>query len=192
MASSTLRETILRTAVDHIAAHGADSLSFRRLASDAGVSHQAPYHHFSDRRGVFRAIALEGFAKLGEALEDARSAPAGLQAEALLEAYVEFALANTGHFRVMFRRDLCEMENDPELKGLADTAFDALVDHVQITLGEAASIEDIRARATAMWSLAHGLATLLIEGPLEDKVGPVSNRHAFIQSIARQSGLADH
>ena len=190
MASSTLRETILRTAVDHIAEHGPDSLSFRKLASDAGVSHQAPYHHFADRRGVFRAIALEGFTKLGEAMVEARSVAADQQAESLLEAYVEFALANTGHFRVMFRRDLCEMENDPELKAFADAAFDMLVDHVRGSLGDGASINDIRARATAMWSLAHGFATLLIEGPLEEKVGPVTDRRAFILSVARQSGLA--
>ena len=174
MAISPLRETILRTAVDHIAEHGPDSLSFRKLASDAGVSHQAPYHHFVDRRGVFRAIALDGFTRLGESMMHALSSPPAEQAEAMLEAYVDFALANPGHFRVMFRRDLCEMEDDPELRGFADGA----------------SIGEIRARATAMWSLAHGLATLLIEGPLEHKVGPITDRRAFIRSIARQSGLA--
>ena len=190
MASSTLRETILRTAVDHIAEHGPDSLSFRKLASDAGVSHQAPYHHFVDRRGVFRAIVLDGFTRLGESMMHALSSPPAKQAEAMLEAYVDFALANPGHFRVMFRRDLCEMEDDPELRGFADAAFDMLVDHVRGSLGDGASISEIRARATAMWSLAHGLATLLIEGPLEHKVGPITDRRAFIRSIARQSGLA--
>lgn len=189
MAPSTLRETILRQAVDHIAQYGPDSLSFRKLASDAGVSHQAPYHHFVDRHGVFRAIALEGFTRLGDALVVALSAHEDERAEALLEAYVEFALGNPGHFRVMFRSDLCEMEDDPELLAFADAAFNTLVDHVRGSLGDGASINDIRARAAAMWSLAHGLATLLIDGPLEKKVGPVVDRRAFIQSIARQSGL---
>ena len=120
----------------------------------------------------------------------ALSSPPAKQAEAMLEAYVDFALANPGHFRVMFRRDLCEMEDDPELRGFADAAFDMLVDHVRGSLGDGASISEIRARATAMWSLAHGLAMLLIEGPLEHKVGPITDRRAFIRSIARQSGLA--
>ena len=189
MAPSALRDTILRTAVEHVAEHGPDSLSFRKLAADAGVSHQAPYHHFEDRRGVFRAIALEGFTMLGEALRAARGSTTEDAASALLEAYVGFALDNQGHFRVMFRRDLCEMENSPDLQLVADATFDVLVDHVRAELGPRASIKDIRARTTAMWSLAHGLATLVIEGPLEEKVGAITNRRAFIRSVARHSGL---
>lgn len=190
MVSSTLRDTIFRAAVDHVAAHGPDSLSFRKLAADAGVSHQAPYHHFSDRRGVFRAIALDGFTRLSEALAHAMSVPADEQGGVLLEGYVEFALSNPGQFRVMFRSDLCDIEDDPEVRAFADAAFDALVDHVRTKLGEGASINDIRARAAAMWSLAHGLATLFIEGPLQRKIGPIADRRAFIRSVAGQAGFA--
>lgn len=189
MGKSELRDTILRTAVDHVAEFGPDSLSFRKLAADAGVSHQAPYHHFEDRRGVFRAIAFDGFSMLGEALREASTQTSDEPAEVLLEAYVGFALDHPGHFRVMFRRDLCEMDEAPELHAVADATFDLLVDHVRRELGPKASIKDIRARTTAMWSTAHGLATLMIEGPLEIKVGPVTNRRAFIRSVARQTGL---
>ncbi|MFM7093158.1 MAG: TetR-like C-terminal domain-containing protein, partial [Actinomycetota bacterium] len=112
------------------------------------------------------------------------------QAGALLEAYVEFALENPGLFRVMFRSDLCDIENAPDLMAVADGAFDVLVDHVRAQLGEDASINDIRARATAMWSLAHGLATLFIEGPLQEKIGPIADRRAFIRAVGKQSGLA--
>jgi len=188
--SSTLRDTIFRAAVDHVADHGPDTLSFRKLAADAGVSHQAPYHHFTDRRGVFRAIALDGFTRLGKSLADAFLVLADEQAGALLEAYVEFAMENPGLFRVMFRSDLCDMENAPDLMAVADGAFDVLVDHVRTQLGEDASINDIRARAAAMWSLAHGLATLFIEGPLQEKIGPIADRRAFIRSVGKQSGLA--
>ena len=189
MANSALRDTILRTAVEHVAEHGPDSLSFRKLAADAGVSHQAPYHHFEDRRGVFRAIALEGFTILGETLRAARGRNTKEATIALFEAYVGFALDNQGHFRVMFRRDLCEMEDAPDLQAVADATFDFLVDHIRTELGPRASIKDIRSRTTAMWSIAHGLATLVIEGPLEEKVGAITNRRAFIRSVARHSGL---
>jgi len=107
----------------------------------------------------------------------------------LLESYVVFALAHRGHFRVMFRPDLCAISEDPELERVADASFDVLVDFVRAELGPRASIEDIRARATAMWSLAHGLSTLLIDGPLENKIGQVRNRRAFIRAVATQSGL---
>ena len=189
MVSSTLRDTIFRAAVDHVAQHGPDTLSFRKLAADAGVSHQAPYPHFTDRRGVFRAIALDGFTRLGESLAQALTGPVEGRGGALLESYVEFALANPGHFRVMFRSDLCDIDNAPDLRVFADAAFDTLVDHVRVQLGDGASINDIRARAAAMWSLAHGLATLIIEGPLEKKIGPITERRAFIRSVGKQSGL---
>lgn len=185
MAPSNLRETVLRASVDFIAEHGADGLSFRQVAAAAGVSHQAPYHHFADRKAIFQAIALEGFTKFGEALRVAAASPDA--SIALLEAYVEFALAHRGHFRVMFRRDLCDIENDAELMVVADASFDVLVDHVRVELGEKASIDDIRARATSMWSLGHGLATLLIDGPLEDKIGPIKDRRALIHAVAVQS-----
>lgn len=187
--ATSLRETILEAAVAHVAAHGPDSLSFRKLATDAGVSHQAPYHHFNDRRGIFRAIAFEGFTNFSAALRSLENSKSPVTAEDLLVTYVEFALDNPGYFRVMFRRDLCEMDDDVELALVADDAFEALVDYVRTTLGKNASIVEIRARATAMWSLSHGLAMLFIEGPLETKVGPIKNRRAFIKSIARQSGF---
>ncbi|MFO1537887.1 MAG: TetR/AcrR family transcriptional regulator [Actinomycetota bacterium] len=187
MTPTDLRENVLRTAVAQIAEHGPDGLSLRRVAQSAGVSHQAPYHHFADRRAIFGAIADEGFTMLLDAIRRALADDDAEPATALLEAYVGFALDHRGHFRVMFRPDLCPT-GDPGTRP-GHRAFDVLVDHVRATLGPGASIADIRARATAMWSLAHGLATLLIDGPLEQKLGPVAERRRFIRAVARQSGL---
>ncbi|MFM8861512.1 MAG: TetR/AcrR family transcriptional regulator [Acidimicrobiia bacterium] len=184
-----LRTTVLRSAVDHIAAHGPDSLSMREVARSAGVSHQAPYHHFTDRAGIFEAIAGEGFALLGVELLAALDEPGADPATALLEGYVCFALDNPGHFRVMFRPDLCPEFSDPEVIDAADRTFGVLVDFVRDSLGPDASVDKIRARATAMWAVAHGLATLLIDGPLEKQLGQVSDRRRFIRAVAAQTGL---
>lgn len=185
MASTNLRDTVLRASVDFIADKGPDGLSFRQVAAAAGVSHQAPYHHFADRKAIFRAIALEGFTMFRDELRAAVAQPDG--SLAMLEAYVEFALANRGHYRVMFRRDLCDVLSDDELRAVADESFNVLVDQVRDELPTDASIDDIRARATAIWSLAHGLATLLIDGPLEDKIGTIDDRRSFVRSVAIQS-----
>jgi AcrR family transcriptional regulator len=187
---ATLRETVLRAAVDYIADHGPDGLSFRQVAIAAGVSHQAPYHHFTDRRGIFQAIAAEGYESFTNAMIDALANDPDEPTTALLEAYVNFALDHPGHFRVMFRPDLCAITENRELEKIADASFDVLVDHVREALGPKAPLKDIRARAAAMWSLAHGLATLLIDGPLEAKIGPVSSRRALIRAVSEQSGLA--
>jgi AcrR family transcriptional regulator len=190
VAPTALRETVLRAAVAYIAEHGPDGLSFRQVASDAGVSHQAPYHHFTDRKGIFHAIAREGFEMFTRAMLDALTRDSDDPNAELLETYVVFALEHRGHFRVMFRRDLCSIDEDPELARVADASFDVLVDLVRGQLGPKASIDEIRTRAAAMWSLAHGLATLLIDGPLEGKIGPAKNRRALIRAVARDSGFS--
>jgi AcrR family transcriptional regulator len=186
----TLRETVLKAAVDYIADHGPDGLSFRQVAQAAGVSHQAPYHHFTDRKGIFEAISIEGYELFNSAMLGALAGDPDDPTTALLEAYVGFALDHRGHFRVMFRPDLCTISDNPELQRVADASFDVLVDLVRDVLGPKASISDIRARATAMWALAHGLATLLIDGPLENKIGRIGSHRALIRAVAEQSGMA--
>ena len=190
MSPQTLRETVLKAAVDYIADHGPDGLSFRQVAQAAGVSHQAPYHHFTDRKGIFEAISTEGYEMFTAAMLGALAGDPDDPTTALLEAYVGFALDHRGHFRVMFRPDLCMISDNPELQRVADASFDVLVDLVRDVLGPKASISDIRARATAMWALAHGLATLLIDGPLENKIGRIGSRRALIRAVAEQSGMA--
>lgn len=145
MAPATLRETVLKAAVDYIADNGPDGLSFRQVAV-AGVSHQAPYHHFSDRRGIFQAIATDGYAMFTDTMLDALAGEPREPTTRLLEAYVNFALEHRGHFRVMFRPDLCPIADNPELQRLADGSFDVLVDHVRDVLGPKAPLKDIRAQ----------------------------------------------
>ena len=184
----TLREKVIKAAVKYVADNGPDGLSFRQIAADAGVSHQAPYHHFGDRSAIFGEIALEGFRKFAVVM----GAPARADEDTencvrLCERYVDFAIANKGHFRVMFRADLCQMHESPETEKAADDAFATLLAAVSEMLGDSASIDEIRVQATAMWSLAHGLATLIIDGPLEKKIGKVSDRRALVRSVARRA-----
>lgn len=185
--AQTLRDRVIKAAVKYIADSGPDGLSFRQIAADAGVSHQAPYHHFGDRSAIFTEIAREGFQKFTEVM----SSPARRDEDSNLsvrmcERYVDFALTNKGYFRVMFRSDLCQMDESPETQRAADEAFDTLLVAVGEILGSSASIDEIRVQATAMWSVAHGLATLLIDGPLERKIGKVSDRRALVRSVANR------
>jgi AcrR family transcriptional regulator len=186
--AQTLREKVIKAAVKYVADNGPDGLSFRQIASDAGVSHQAPYHHFGDRSAIFGEIALEGFRKFAAVM----GAPARADEDTencvrLCERYVDFAIANKGHFRVMFRADLCQMHESPETEKAADDAFATLLAAVSEMVGDSASIDEIRVQATAMWSLAHGLATLIIDGPLENKIGKVSDRRALVRSVAQRA-----
>ena len=182
--AESLKEKVIRAAVDHIAESGPDGLSFRQIAADAGVSHQAPYHHFGDRDAIFTEIALIGFRIFAAEL----AAPARRDEEKdivvrMLERYVNFALEHRGYYRVMFRSDLCKIGESSELQKLADSAFDTLIDAVQSIVGNDSSVDEIRVVATTMWSAAHGLATLLIDGPLEMKIGALNDRKKLVRAV---------
>jgi len=176
-----LRRQVLDAAVAIAATSGPDVISMREVARLAGVSHQAPYHHFGDRAGIFAAIAEEGFRSLAEAIE----ASTTLGTAAMCEAYVHFALAHKGHFRVMMRTDLCSLEDHPSALIQADRAFNALRNEVVVILGPDAHDDDANTRTAYMWSVAHGLATLLLDGPLLKKLGTVSDTEVLIKNVAR-------
>ena len=178
-----LRRAVLDAAIAISAETGPDAISLREVAREAGVSHQAPYHHFGDRAGIFAAIAEEGFCSLAEAIE----ASTALGTAAMCEAYVHFALAHKGHFRVMMRTDLCSLEDYPSALIQADRAFNALRNEVVVILGQDAHDDVANAHTAYMWSVAHGLATLLLDGPLLKKLGSVADIDALIRNVARKA-----
>lgn len=177
-----LRRQVLDAAVSIAAESGPDAISMREVARIAGVSHQAPYHHFGDRAGIFAAIAEEGFRDLAGVIE----ASADHGSSAMCEAYVHFALTHKGHFRVMMRNDLCSLESYPSALFQADRAFNALRNQVVASLGIAFSDDEVNAQTTYMWSVAHGLATLLLDGPLLKKLGSISSIEMLIKNVAHK------
>lgn len=179
--SDPLRRVVLDVAVAISRDEGPDAISLRKVARDAGVSHQAPYHHFGDRAGIFAAIAEEGFSKLSEALIASHNK--GISG--MCETYVRFALEHAGHFRVMMRNDLCDLQNYPSALFQADRAFNLLLEEVTTALGNNASDDDIKTHTAFIWSVGHGLATLLLDGPLEIKLEGIADVNALISHVAR-------
>lgn len=148
-----LRATILAAAAELVAQRGADAVSLRELARAAGVSHAAPAHHFTDRRGLFTALAAQGYTMLAAALERAR--PDFIDAAV---AYVRFAIDNPGHYAVMFDRALVEPD-DPELVAAQAGAAAELSAGVG-SLNDPKATADPDTARLAAWSLVHGFATL--------------------------------
>jgi AcrR family transcriptional regulator len=152
-----LKAAILAQAADLVAARGADGISLRELAREAGVSHAAPAHHFADRRGLFTALSAQGWRLLAEALKGAR--PDFVDAAL---AYVRFALDHPGHYAVMFDRSLV----DPEHPGLvaAQEAAGAELTRGVGTLDDLRAKKDPDGAALAAWSLVHGFSLLWLNG----------------------------
>lgn len=195
-----VRRLVLDAALEMIAADGPDVVSMREVARRSGVSHQAPYHHFGDRAGIFAAIAEEGFtllaAEFSKVLAGSQSPSRGC-----FEAYLNMAISRPGHFKVMFRRDLCGMATHEGTRVAADHGYQELLRMVERTIGRPTRQRDAVTWASLMWSTAHGFATLLIDGPLVAKLpdGVSVEEHIddvvtlmteMVEQQARRMGLA--
>ncbi len=98
-----LRRELLTQAAALLEEVGSEALSIRELARRAGVSPRAPYQHFEDKEALLSALAVDGFTAFGEALAGAEAiAPSGREIEEQAVAYVRFAVAAPGRFRLMF------------------------------------------------------------------------------------------
>ena len=163
----SVQRAVLDSALEIISTEGPEAVSMREVARRAGVSHQAPYHHFTDRSGIFAAIAAEGFDTLAAAFRPVLADDTH-PARRCFEAYVRVAMEHPGHFRVMFRADLNGIADHPGTEAAAESAFNELLKMVDRTIGRPAAAEESFTWATLMWSAAHGFATLLIDGPLSE------------------------
>ncbi|BBX86035.1 TetR/AcrR family transcriptional regulator [Mycolicibacterium aubagnense] len=152
-----LKSVILAQAAALVAERGADGMSLRELARAAGVSHAAPAHHFTDRRGLFTALATEGFALLAAALNEAKPDFADAA-----RAYVQFALDQPGYYAVMFDKMLYDAA-DPALRAAEAEAAAELTGGVA-TLADPNAQRDPAGAALAAWSLVHGFALLTLNG----------------------------
>jgi AcrR family transcriptional regulator len=158
-----LRAVILSEAARLVAECGADGMSLRELARSAGVSHAAPAHHFVDRRGLFTALAAQGFRLLAEALAGAR----GHFADAAL-AYVRFAIDHPGHYQVMFNKSLLDTA-DTELAA-AEAAAGAELSRGVATLRDPHAQADPAGAQLAAWSLVHGFSMLWLNDAVNAQV----------------------
>src|SRR3954471_14076598 len=100
-----LRAVLLEQAGTMLRHGGADALSLRNLAKQAGVSHGAPRSHFIDRQALLDALAEKGFARL---TDEVAAAIAGEPADfdrrmrAVARAYVGFAVTDAALLDLMF------------------------------------------------------------------------------------------
>lgn len=177
-----IKRQVLDAALEIIATDGPDQVSMREVARRSGVSHQAPYHHFGDRAGIFAAIAEEGFTLLAGEFSKVlatNEAPA----RGCFEAYLAMAVNRPGHFKVMFRRDLCGLHTHEATRVAADNGYQELLRMVERTIGRPAGEREAVTWASLLWSTAHGFATLILDGPLIGKLPPDLSVEQHIEDV---------
>jgi AcrR family transcriptional regulator len=170
-----LRPALIAAARTLLDEGGPDAVGLREAARRVGVSATATYRHFKDKDALLAALAVEGFREFGAALAASESASEPLPA--MGAAYIDFALAKPGMFRLMFSPLLAARRDDEELQTAANAAFATLNRGVG-TRAAAPPSAQILAAAIAAWSLVHGLSHLILDGVL-----PKSEAETFKRAI---------
>ena len=183
-----LRATLVTTALALVDEVGIDGFSLREVSRRAGVSHAAAYNHFEDKSALVAAIVHASFGRLREALVRAerRSALPIARLEHIGVAYITFACSNPTEFRLMFRPELyAKNENVRSLGPSVETdAYAVLERTVQAAVVSGAIVDcDAATVALAAWSLVHGFATLVIDGPNADLRTSARARNALARRV---------
>jgi len=166
-----LRRALLTEALHTIQAHGVEYLTLRTVGARLGVSRSALYRHFVDKQALLAAVAREGFRMLRQALAEAweQNGRGYGGFRAMARAYVQFAVEQPSHYRVMFGGFIESAAKDDEFLGEARAAFQVLVDALveQQNTGAIRRDEPVL-MARFVWALVHGTALLVIDGQLPE------------------------
>ena len=186
-----LRSELLRTSRELLDEAGPSALSMREVARRAGCTHQAPYHYFANREAILAALVCEGFDELADRLAVAHDGLGSADLHAVLvasgNAYVEFALRRPGVFRVMFRPDVCDPERFPEVVQAGQRARRELARLAKAVMGDGAQLE----AEVLIWSGVHGLASLLLDGPLAGEFSSTEDRIDFARGVVGLAGVPE-
>jgi len=176
-----LRRDLIDAALELVEASGTRGLSWREIARRADVSQTAPYRHFENKEELLAAVAEQGFRSLTERMiAQMAGAPGDVskRLEAMAIAYVEFAAENPAHFRVMFGRDVPDINKHAELREAHDVTNGLFRTGVAQVLQEAGKFGvtlDADHFTLLAWSLVHGLAFLTVDGRVGDVGKPAVN-----------------
>ena len=141
-----------------------EPITLRSLVAGTSVSTMAVYTHFGGMDGLWKALRQEGFIRL-----TARFATLPMSEDpirdltALIAGYLGNALDHPDLYRVMFDAAF-ELE---DLKA-ADATLEYLVQAVERAkqAGRVRADIDALVLATQSWTIAHGLVSLVANGPL--------------------------
>jgi AcrR family transcriptional regulator len=169
-----LRRAIVKAALEILRETQSLEFSLRELARRAGVSHNAPYKHFADKRELLAAVSAAGFEVLTKrmAREIAGFRSPREQLFAMLRAYIDHGVENPALYSLMFGGYLGGPERSrPAIELVEAEKTKVLLSGVIVAGGLGRTIADgarnerkVAGAILACWSLVHGLTLLLADG----------------------------
>ncbi|MFC5865486.1 TetR/AcrR family transcriptional regulator [Acidicapsa dinghuensis] len=164
-----LRQALLNAAVTLVGEVGPRAFTLREVARRAGVSHNAPYRHFTSKDDLLTTVAIEGFERLTRTMLANQGSTASPSKRLILAGcgYVEFALKWPNHFAIMFDSGAAPPNVDCTPANAGEEAFRVLLDSI-IAAQQSGDLPpgDPMPHAFTAWSLVHGIAKLAIGGNL--------------------------
>jgi AcrR family transcriptional regulator len=172
-----LRRVLLEAGVEQARAGGPGAVVLREATRQAGVAPNAAYRHFASHGELLRAVRAAALAELAVAIEDElgavrRSRSLAVTARAMLRAvgtgYLKFALKETGLFRAAFSAEPLGSDMATANTGRSGmNPFQLLGSALDMMVAAGLLPKERRPGAEFLaWSAVHGLAFLVIEGPL--------------------------
>jgi len=173
-----LRRALLEAAIQLARAGGPDAVTLREATRRAGVVPNAAYRHFGSRQDLLLAVRSAALSAVAISMETELSAlppdlPPADHACASLRAvgigYLRFARAEPGLFRTAFATPTLQ-DNSPPAEQAGNTGlnpFQILSDALDAMV--ATNVLPMERRPAAeylAWSAVHGLAMLVLDGPL--------------------------
>lgn len=165
-----LRSRVLDVAVNLLITDGPESLSMRRIATEAGCTTTVIYTMFGSREGLAEALYLEGFERFRRFLESVPSRRDPFDyLTALGPAYREACLNEPGYYSLMFERAIPGFEPSERARTLARAALNILDRVIADCIATGYLIPtQPRKIADALWAAAQGAISLERAGHLRD------------------------
>lgn len=193
-----LRSALLDAALDVISELGPQGLTIREVARRAGVSHAAPYRHFTDKDELILAVVEQGFELMHQTMqhEQSQAEPDAInQFAATGLGYVNFALQHPAYYRIMFSGDMLSRTGNVTLRHTSAEALQEMVS--QITQCKELGIVregDAVMQALTIWSAMHGFVTLVNDNRighlLDETTTPEMVRDAVLKILFQGLGTA--
>jgi len=161
-ASDALDERLVQTALGLLSDQPAEHLSLRRVAQELGVSHQAPYVHFGNKRRFLAAVAGAGLQHAADqavvALAVSGDDPVR-RLHVLMQVYISF-IRERPHVHDLAYGPLVGKPDHPRLQRAAIAYWDLLHDTVAACQPSGIPEPELLRRCAAAWGTVYGIARL--------------------------------
>jgi AcrR family transcriptional regulator len=174
-----LRRALLDAGIQLARSGGPDAITLREATRRTGVVPNAAYRHFASRHDLLLAVRSAALSAVAVAMETelaalppdqspAEHARASLRAVGI--GYLRFARTEPGLFRTAFAIPIQPLSNTPKVEQAGNTGlnpFEILGSALDAMVAARVLPAERRPAAEFLaWSAVHGLAMLVLDGPL--------------------------